>query len=239
MNFYDHGKLASALNDLRLPPLTEAQEAAFETYAALLAETGKVMNLTAILDPEGIALLHFADSLSLLAYEAPEEGSRVCDVGSGAGFPMLPVSIVRPDLHVTVMDSTEKKVRFLQQVTDRLNLPVTCLSMRAEEAGRNESLRESFDRVTARAVSRLNKLAELCLPLVKVGGKFISMKGPSGREECEEARKGIGLLGGEVEEIRSFSLTGGEQRTLISVKKVRPTPTQYPRPYRKITSKPL
>ena len=241
MTAFDHALLQGELERLGLPALSEEKMAQLENYAEFLVSFNSHTNLTAITDPEGIALLHFADSLSLFLSGHPAGGEKICDVGSGAGFPMIPVLIARPDLSVTMMDSTEKKVRFLNEALSRVGLSEAgrAVSCRAEVAGKDPSFREQFDLVTARAVSRLNKLAELCLPLVRLGGYFVAMKGKDGEEEAKEAAKGISLLGGEICEIKSFFLANGEKRTLVIIKKHRPTPAKYPRAYKQIAATPL
>lgn len=208
-----------------------------EKFDILLDELLKfnaVTNLTAITDPYEVALRHFADSLTV-AKKLPE-GARVVDVGCGGGFPTLPLAIVRPDLAITALDSTAKKLVFVDNMAKKLSLSIETLAARAEEI---PHLRESFDASVSRAVARMNLLTELCLPLVKVGGIFVAMKGASGMEELDEARSGIEKLGGEVIEADAFSLASAGERVLVSVKKTAPTPSAYPRPWGKIKKKPL
>lgn len=208
-------------------------------YNELVDYNGKV-NLTAVTDPEGSVAKHFADSL--LIEEYIPQGSTLCDVGCGGGFPTLPLAIVRPDLKITALDSTEKKLKFVSLMAQKLSLNVTTLSARAEEAGHKAEYRENFDCVVARAVARLNILSELCLPLTKVGGKFISCKAAIGKEELHEAADGIEKLGGTPEVIKETELitsTEKQARAVFVFAKDTETPKAYPRHYSKISKKPL
>ncbi len=205
-----------------------------------LVETNKLYNLTAVTSPEGVCSLHFADSLT--ACEFIPEHASVLDIGCGAGFPSLPIAIARPDLTVTGIDSTAKKVDFSTNFAKEHGISnFSSFSARAEEVAHTE-LRESYGFVTARAVARLNILAELSLPLVKIGGFFLAMKGSIGAEEWSEAEKAVKTLGGELVEIRERVLNtdrGEQKRTLILIKKVSKTPQSYPRQYSKIAKRPL
>lgn len=212
----------------------------FEILYNELVDYNKKVNLTAVTDIEGAVAKHFADSL--LIEEYIPAGSRLIDVGCGGGFPTLPLAIVREDLEITALDSTEKKLKFVSYMADKLSLNVTVLSARAEEAGRKEKYRESFDCATARAVARLNVLSELCIPLVKKGGLFISCKAAIGEEEYNEAKKGTELLGTKTKEIFTPTLyTADEEqkRSIYIFEKISQTPEKYPRQYAKITKKPL
>lgn len=209
----------------------------FDKYASLLIEWNSKFNLTAIKDPDGIVVKHFVDSLAVLS-ENRLEGSLI-DVGTGAGFPGLPLLIANDDLNVTFLDSTGKKIKFIETVLDRLGLFADTVNARAEEAAKDEFLRESFDFATARAVSNLRDLSEYCLPFVKVGGKFISMKSAKTDEEIKDAKEAIKVLGGEIEKINSFELADCGERTLVFIKKVCPTPTKYPRNYSQIVKNPI
>ncbi len=209
----------------------------FDKYASLLVEWNGKFNLTAIKDPDGIVIKHFVDSLIVLS-ENRIEGSLI-DVGTGAGFPGLPLLIASDNLDVTFLDSTGKKIKFIETVLDELGLFADTVNARAEEAARDEFLRESFDFATARAVSNLRDLSEYCLPFVKVGGKFISMKSAKTEEEISDAKEAIKVLGGEIYKVNSFELADCGERTLIFVKKVRPTPTKYPRNYSQIIKNPI
>lgn len=209
----------------------------FDKYASLLVEWNSKFNLTAIKDPDGIVVKHFVDSLIVLG-ENKIEGSLI-DVGTGAGFPGLPLLIASDNLDVTFLDSTGKKIKFIETVLDELGLFADTFNARAEEAARDEFLRENFDFATARAVSNLRDLSEYCLPFVKVGGKFISMKSAKTEEEITDAKEAIKVLGGEIEKVNSFELADCGERTLIFIKKVRQTPTKYPRNYSQIIKNPI
>ncbi|MDD6798923.1 MAG: 16S rRNA (guanine(527)-N(7))-methyltransferase RsmG [Firmicutes bacterium] len=210
-------------------------------YLENLLETNKKMNLTAIRSPEDAALKHFADCLTVVPLIP--RGAKLIDVGSGAGLPAIPIALSRPDVSVTALDSTGKKAAYIASVAQAMeisNLNAVC--GRAEELGRQHGMRESFDTVTARALARLNVLCELCLPFVRVGGVFISMKGPLADEEITEARQALKTLGGEMAENKRLTLScGGESidRALIIIQKVGHTPINYPRNNSAITKNPL
>lgn len=217
--------------------LTDEKFEMFDKYASLLVEWNARFNLTAIKDPDGIVVKHFVDSLAVLS-ENKLEGSLI-DVGTGAGFPGLPLLIASDNLDVTFLDSTGKKIKFIETVLDELGLFADTFNARAEEAAKDDYLRENFDYATARAVSNLRDLSEYCLPFVKVGGKFISMKSAKTDEEIRDAKEAIKVLGGEIERINSFELADCGERTLVYIKKVRPTPTKYPRNYSQIVKNPI
>lgn len=221
---------------------TPALADSFERLYTRLVEFNSHTNLTAITDMEGVILRHFADSLTAAPLLGNESGLSVIDVGCGGGFPTLPLAIVRPDLHFTALDSTAKKLKFVEQAAAELNLPIHTLAARAEEvASPNASpcLRESFDLALSRAVARMPILAELTLPFVKVGGKLIALKGAEGETECKEAASAIEKLGGRVTALHPLTLSSAGERLLIVVEKVAPTPAAYPRPFGKIKKKPL
>ena len=209
-------------------------------YAELLVEKNKVMNLTAITEPADIARLHFLDSAALLTL-ADFKGKTVADVGTGAGFPGLPLKIYDPGMRVTLIDSLQKRLNFLQQVVDTLGLgQVRCTHARAEDAGKDPALREKFDVAVARAVAARPVLAEYCLPLVRVGGVFYAMKGSKYREEVDAAHHAVEVLGGKITEVRPVQLPGLEDhRAIITIEKVRPTPKQYPRKAGVASKRPL
>lgn len=217
-------------------PVTAEQAALLDRYAALLVEYNEKVNLTAITDPQGIEDKHFIDSL-LLAVQ-PEAQGRLVDVGTGAGFPGVVAKLYRPELRLTLLEPTGKRLDFLRWACGELGVEAEFLKERAEEAARKQ-WRERFDTATARAVARLNKLAEYCLPLVRVGGYFLAMKAESAAEELQEARPAIERLGGEVVGLRRFSLPEGDERGIIIVKKISQTPTVYPRNGGKIAKSPL
>jgi 16S rRNA (guanine527-N7)-methyltransferase len=196
----------------------------------LLLEHNQRFNLTAITEPREVALKHFLDSLTCLTV-LPETAQSLCDVGSGAGFPGLPIAIARPDLNVTIIESTKKKCQFLQTCAADLGLSgVRVICARAEDGGRDPALRESFAAVVSRAVASLPVLAELCLPLVAPSGVFIAMKGPEGERQAHAAANAVRTLGGAVECVRTLSLPqGAGQRSVVVVRKVAGTPAKYPR----------
>lgn len=208
---------------------TEEQLAQFTRYYELLVETNKVMNLTAITEPEEVAVKHMVDSL--LAYENGMQGKTLVDVGTGAGFPGVPLKIYCPSLKVTLVDSLGKRLRFLQQVIDELGLKgIRCEHLRAEDAGRSKKHREQYDYVTARAVARLSVLSEYCLPLAKKGGQFIALKGSRFAEEIEEGEAAVKILGGKIISAEPVKLPGlDDGRAIIKIAKIKATPAQYPR----------
>ncbi len=208
---------------------TEEQLAQFTRYYELLVETNKVMNLTAITEPEEVAVKHMVDSL--LAYEDGMQGKTLVDVGTGAGFPGVPLKIYCPSLRVTLVDSLGKRLRFLQQVIDELGLKgIRCEHLRAEDAGRSKKHREQYDYVTARAVARLSVLSEYCLPLAKKGGQFIALKGSRFAEEIEEGEAAVKILGGKIISAEPVKLPGlDDGRAIIKIAKIKATPAQYPR----------
>lgn len=220
-------------------PLTCEMEAAFAQYAQLLVEYNEKVNLTAITDPEGIAIKHFLDSMLPLTVCELKEGGSIIDVGTGAGFPGIPLKIARPDLSLTLLDSLNKRVVFLQAVSDALKLSANCIHQRAEDGGKDKKLREQYDYATARAVASLRDLAEYCLPFVKVGGLFLALKGYEIEEELAEAQKAISQLGGQVERVEKFVLGPQASRSIVVIKKISQTSTQYPRPAAKMAKFPI
>lgn len=211
----------------------------FQKLAELLVEQNKTMNLTAITDPDGIAVKHFADSISVLTATEFAENARVLDVGTGAGFPGIPLLIMRPDLDLTMLDSTAKKLKYVANTVDELGLSANVLHTRAEEAGQSKEYRETFDIVCSRAVAALNVLCEYCLPFVKVGGYFVAMKAAKAQEEIDGAKAAIKLLGGKIMEEKSFRLSDGGERNIIIIKKISHVPPKYPRVSAQIAKKPL
>lgn len=210
-----------------------------ERYAHLLVEWNQKMNLTAITQPEEIAIKHFLDSLLLLQAVCIPQGGSLIDVGTGAGFPSLPCAIVRGDLKVTLLDSLNKRILFLQEVCREVGIQANAIHCRAEEGGRQPQLRESFQVSTARAVAHLRELAEYCLPFVQVGGVFAALKGYEVEQEWKEAKSAIYLLGGKTEEIRKFELPDGSKRSIVIIQKKTSTPAKYPRPAAKMAKYPL
>lgn len=209
----------------------------FDTYAELLVEWNCKMNLTAITEPEEIEVKHFLDCLMLPKYFDLENVKTVIDVGAGAGFPSVPLLIYKPDLCLTMMDAINKRLTFLDTAVHALGLEAQLIHERAEAAGQDENYREKFDLATARAVAPMNVLAEYCLPFVKVGGYFVALKGSN--DDTEEAKNAIATLGGEIVDNISYKLNGTEPRSIVVIKKISQTPTQFPRKSKKISTKPL
>lgn len=210
----------------------------FDKFSALLTEYNKICNLTSVTDEKGVTYKHFYDSI--VGEKLIPFGSSVVEIGSGGGFPSIPLKIVRDDLKFTLIESTAKKCRFLISVVDSLSLKcVQVENIRAEEGAHNKILREKFDVAVARAVAQLNTLCEYCLPFVKVGGRFIAYKG-DGTEEIAAAEKAIKTLGGEIEEISEYSLPEDfGKRKLVVIKKIKNTPPLYPRGRGKERKQPL
>lgn len=220
--------------------LTENQYEQFQKYFELLAEWNEKMNLTAITDESGVALKHFADSLSLLNFVDIPQNSSLADVGTGAGFPGVVLKIARPDIKLTLIDSLNKRLVFLGEVCAQLGIEAELIHSRAEDGARDEKLRENFDFVASRAVARMNVLSEYCLPYVKVGGAFCAMKGAQANEEFKESLNAINTLGGKLENKYFFELPeNGGERAIAVVRKVKNTPQKYPRQSGKIKAKAL
>ncbi|MDR7868749.1 MAG: 16S rRNA (guanine(527)-N(7))-methyltransferase RsmG [Sporomusaceae bacterium] len=211
--------------------LTPAQSEAFATYNDLLVAWNDKVNLTAITAPQEVAVKHVIDSLTCYDEKVFPHDATVVDVGTGAGFPGLPLKIYRPGIRLTLLDSLNKRLNFLREVVERLGLSgVEIVHARAEEAGRMKDHRDRYMVATSRAVARLNVLAELCLPFVAVGGHFVALKGAQYREELDEAVRAIAALGGQVTEVRPVRLPGlDDSRAVIYIRKVSPTPAAYPR----------
>jgi 16S rRNA (guanine527-N7)-methyltransferase len=214
--------------------------AKFHQLTERMLEVNEHMNLTAIREPRAVVLRHYADSLTI--EDLLPQNASIADVGCGAGFPSLPLAICRPDLKILALDSTAKRIRYVQETADLLGCNnLTALAARAEEAGQGEH-RERYDICTARAVAALPVLAEFCLPLVRVGGKFLAMKARKGEEEWESAARAVASLGGKLIARHTVILKDNEEedeRIIFEIEKVKPTPAQYPRAYAKILKKPL
>lgn len=208
---------------------TEEQLQQFTRYYEMLVETNKVMNLTAITEPEEVAVKHMVDSL--LTYDKSFDGKTLADVGTGAGFPGVPLKIYCPSLRVTLIDSLDKRLKFLESVITELGLKgIRCIHLRAEDAGRNKQHREKYDIVTARAVARLSVLAEYTLPLAKKGGQLVALKGSKYAEEIAEGEEAVKILGGRIISAEPVKLPGlDDGRAIIRVEKLRSTPMTYPR----------
>ena len=229
--FKENG-LASLLN-------IEKSDAFYRLTVRMLEENEKY-NLTAITEPSKIILNHYADCVTLAA-KLPK-GAKLIDIGCGAGFPTLPLAIVRPDLNILAVDSTEKRIKYVEESARLLGLTgVSCRTMRAEDGARDALLREKFDFATARAVAELRVLLELCLPYVKVGGQMIAMKGKNAEYELQASKKAISMLGGKGAKIETVKLVGIEELShpLIIIDKKAKTPDAYPRPFAKISKNPL
>ena len=220
--------------------MSEANIRLFEKLTEIMLETNQSMNITAITDPQKVIPLHYADCVKVAEYIP--QNARVLDVGCGGGYPILPLAIVRPDLRITGLDSTEKKVKYVQRTADLLGLHIQTASARAEDVAKLPDHREQYDVVIGRAVARLNILDELCLPFAKIGGTFIAMKGSAGAEELQEAQIGIERLGGLTKELMEYDLhlvDGSEKRTLILIDKITHTPKEFPRGFGAMKKKPL
>lgn len=209
----------------------------FELLENRLLRWNEHVNLTAITDPDEIAVKHFADSLSVFRAADFPKNSSVVDVGCGAGFPGLPMLIARPDLDVTFLDSVGKKLGFIKDVLKQSGLVGQTLHARAEDVAHESEYREQFDFAVSRAVAPLNILAEYAMPLIKAGGTFIAMKGAE--DEAELGENAVNVLGGKIEQVVYLKLPNGDTRNLVVVKKLSQTPSKYPRRTKKITSKPL
>lgn len=235
MQYYDQGLFEHTLARFGLSASPD-EEARLDAFAGLVLQKNEVMNLTNLTAPDDVAQKHLADSLLLLQAEGLPDAGRVLDVGTGAGFPAVPLAVMRPGWSVTALDATCKKVDFLEEVRAALGVPAACLHGRAELLGKESAYREQFDLVTARAVAALLVLSELCLPMVRVGGVFAAMKGASADEELQAAEAHIRRLGGEVEQVIRYALdeSGEDRRAIILIRKAKATPPKYPRAYAKI-----
>jgi len=219
--------------------VSDEQFEKFSTYSEMLVEKNKVCNLTAILDPYGISVKHFLDSIFPFEKIDFPANAKIIDVGTGAGFPAIPLKIMNNNLNITLLDSLNKRINFLKDISDSLKLNATCVHGRAEEMGQKSDFREKFDVATARAVASLPELCEYCLPFVKVGGIFVSLKGSNGLEEVENAKNAISVLGGSLIASESYTLPNGDGRTLVVIKKISQTLIKYPRNKGQMTKKPL
>lgn len=221
--------------------LSEEQIEQFMAYLSLLLEWNEKTNLTAITDRREVVLKHFADCLGLLPALEWQPGMEVIDVGTGAGFPGLPVKIAKPEVQMTLLDSLQKRIGFLEEVIDVLGLEgVACVHSRAEDGGQNPFYRERYDLCVSRAVANLAVLAEYCLPFVKVGGQLAALKGPDAWAEAEQAKTALEKLGGRLIGIQDVAIPFTElSHKLVLIEKIAPTPAQYPRKAGKISKKPL
>lgn len=227
---YNLEKFKNGLQQLYIA-LSEKQMEQFLQYYELLVEKNKVMNLTAITEFDEVVEKHFLDSVSLTQQMDLHQPLKVLDLGTGAGFPGIPLKIVFPELEITLMDSLNKRVLFLQDVISSLQLQnIEAVHGRAEEAARNKKYRESFDLCVSRAVANISTLSEYCLPFVKIGGSFISYKSSTIEDELKDGKKGIAILGGKVKDVYKFTLSDSKlQRSFVIIEKEKKTPKAYPR----------
>ena len=227
---YDFKKFEAVLKKWNLV-LTEEQKNQFLTYYEMLVEKNKVMNLTSVTEFNEVVEKHFLDSISLWTIEDLSKRKKVLDLGTDAGFPGIPLKIMFPELEITLADSLNKRILFLQEVIDALKLQnISAIHGRAEEMAKQENFRESYDLCVSRAVANLSTLSEYCLPFVRIGGKFISYKSGEIEEEQKNAKNAVFLLGGKIEKIHKFELDGTElKRSFVVIDKVKKTPKLYPR----------
>jgi len=220
--------------------ISEKANENLEIYSKKMLHYNEFMNLTAITEPEEIKEKHFLDSITLISSGKLSEGCSLIDIGAGAGFPSMPVKIVRDDINLTMLDSLNKRINFLNDVIKELDLKNSiAIHQRAEDGGKDKKLREKFDVATARAVAELSVLSEYALPFVKVGGYFVAMKGNTPREETEAANKAIREMGGELEEVKEIVLPSGINHSLVIIRKVINTPDKYPRKAGMALKKPI
>lgn len=224
-------KIGIDLNSIALERLNK--------YTEMLVETNKTLNLTAITDPDDILYKHFIDSLTLLNAVNLKDSAKVIDVGTGAGFPGVVLLTARPDLKITLLDGTNKRLCFISEVLDEIGLHAEILHQRAELAGKERQYREQFDLVTARAVADMSVLSEYCLPFAKVGGIFAPMKAAKADDELFRAKSAVALLGGNILEVKRFNIENCGERCIIITKKISQTPPKYPRASSQISKKPI
>ncbi|MBW7572905.1 16S rRNA (guanine(527)-N(7))-methyltransferase RsmG [Caproiciproducens faecalis] len=219
--------------------LTGEQADSFQQYLEILLNWNQKINLTAIKEPDEVAYKHFLDSILILKYLELPQGTKLIDVGTGAGFPGVPLKIMRPDIKLTLLDGLNKRLTFLKDLAENLNFAAEFVHARAEEAGRQAAYRGKYDFASARAVAPLNLLCEYCLPFLKIGGVFIAMKGPDPEEEVLAAKNAISLLGCKLHRIEKFELPNGDSRSLVLVKRTKLLSAIYPRHGAKIAKSPL
>ena len=235
---YNLDQFKKGLSDLNID-LTEKQIEQFLKYYEILVETNKVMNLTAITEFDEVIEKHFLDSLSLVRVFDLNRNVKILDLGTGAGFPGIPLKIAFPEIDIVLADSLNKRVKFLNEVVETLHLKqVETVHGRAEELARNKKYREQFDLCTSRAVANLSSLSEYCIPFVKEGGRFISYKSGEIEEEVDQAKRAIHILGGKLDQIYKFNLHE-QKRSFVIIEKVKKTPSVYPRKAGTPTKEPL
>lgn len=219
--------------------ITSEQCDKFQIYYEMLLDYNSRINLTSITESDKIIEKHFLDSILILKYIEINDGDKLADVGTGAGFPGIPLKIMRPDIDLTLMDSLNKRIVFLEDLCDNIGIDVDAVHIRAEQAGQDPVFRRSFDIVTARAVAKMSVLSEYCIPLLKEKGVFLAMKGPSVEEELNLAKSAISVLGGKVRKVEDFNLPCGDERRLVIIDKVAKTPFKYPRNSGLISKNPI
>ncbi|MCI1959012.1 MAG: 16S rRNA (guanine(527)-N(7))-methyltransferase RsmG [Clostridia bacterium] len=219
--------------------LTEGQLSQFMCYKDTLLDWNKKVNLTAITDEREIMIKHFADSVSPLPFMDKKDGTLI-DVGTGAGFPGVPLKIANPEFKVTLLDSLNKRINFLEELKNKIDIDIICIHSRAEDGGKDSGFRESFDYCVSRAVAKISVLSEYCLPFVKLGGYFISLKGPDVEEELKDGINAVKKLGGEVSDIKKIKVPESDiVHSIVFIKKVAQTPKTYPRKAGMAVKKPL
>lgn len=235
---YNLDQFKKGLSDLNID-LTEKQIEQFLKYYEILVETNKVMNLTAITEFDEVIEKHFLDSLSLVRVFDLNRNVKILDLGTGAGFPGIPLKITFPEIDIVLADSLNKRVKFLNEVVETLQLnQVETVHGRAEELAKNKKYREQFDLCTSRAVANLSSLSEYCIPFVKEGGRFISYKSGEIEEEVDQAKRAIHVLGGKLDQVYKFDLHE-QKRSFVIIEKVKKTPAVYPRKAGTPTKEPL
>lgn len=238
MDFYN--LLNTACEDINLQ-FDEEKYQKFMKYKELIQEWNKKINLTAIDEDEEIMKKHFIDSMKVCKFDKVTLFGKILDVGTGGGFPGIPLKIVNPNSKITLLDSLNKRIKFLNEVIKELNLKdIDAIHGRAEDFATQAEYREQFDGVVSRAVANMAVLSEFCLPYVKVGGYFVALKGPSIDEELDQAKKAISILGGKIEKVMDVTVEGSDlKHNLVVVKKVKSTPKKYPRKAGMVTKSPL
>ncbi len=220
--------------------LSDSQLEKFKVYMDYLLEYNSHTNLTAIKEPVDIMIKHFFDSIVLDKFLSIKKGGKIVDIGTGAGFPGIPLKILRQDLNLTLIDSLNKRIMFLKELMEKIDLEADVFHGRAEEFGQNDKFREKFDFAVSRAVAPLNVLCEYCLPYVKINGYFTAFKGPEIKDEIENSQNALKILGGEIEECKNFELPLNKgKRNIIIIKKIKKTPANYPRSNSQIPKNPL